>query len=88
MWQLMVMYAMAASPELHECCHEHSQDPGHECAVDLILQGGCTEVLPDIVPVDVTCEPPQVVVVLRLGNPSDAAGSVSGVLADAPPRGP
>lgn len=88
MWQLLVVYAMAASPEIHECCHEHSQNPAHTCVVDLILQGGWPEELPDITPVDLTSEPPQVLVVLPVKNPGDGIGSPCGILADAPPRGP
>lgn len=85
---MIVVYAMAASPEFHECCHEHSQDPSHECAVDLILQGGCTEVRPDIVPVDLTSGPPLLVVFSPMRNLSEVTHLVCGVLADSPPRGP
>lgn len=88
MWQLLWVYAMAASPELHECCHEHSRAPSHECVVDLILQGGWPEVLPEITPVDLTSEPPQVEVVVPIGNPPHGIGAPCGILADAPPRGP
>jgi hypothetical protein len=88
MWQLLVVYAMAVSPELHECCHEHSQDPGHKCAVDLILQGGYPEVLPEIVPADLTVEPPQMAVGFSSRNHARACESVCGILSDAPPRGP
>ena len=70
MWQLLWVYAMAASPELHECCHEHSRAPSHECVVDL------------------TSDPPQVVVLLPVKNPGDGIGSACRILADAPPRGP
>lgn len=88
MWQLLVAYVMAASPELHECCHEHSQAPTHECVVDLILQGGWPEELPDITPVDLTSEPPQVLVVLPANKPSDGTHPLCRILADSPPRGP
>jgi len=87
--QLIVVQAMAASGELHKRCHDHADEPGHECAVTLMLQGGYDEVVPDIVPVDVTIpEPPQMPVLAPKASDVEPAHLVGGVLAHAPPRGP
>jgi hypothetical protein len=88
MWQLVVVQALAASPELHECCHEHSQLPSHECAVTLMLQGGYAEVLPDIVPVELSAEPPSAMVALPVAIENEAAHFTGEIIAQAPPRGP
>lgn len=88
MLQLIVAQVMAASASFHKQCHDHADDPGHECVVTLMLGGGYAAVVPDIVPVDVVSEPPQVSVLApKVVNtvPSHLAG---GVLAHAPPRGP
>lgn len=88
MLQLLVVQALAASPDLHEHCHGHDHEPGHPCMVTLMLHGGYQAEMPDIAPVDCCPEPPEVPVQLpvavRIG-PSHLAG---GVLAHAPPRGP
>lgn len=88
MWQLFVVHAMAASPELHESCHDHSHHPAHECAVTLMLQGGYAEVLPDIVPVEIRSEPPSLWVALPVAIENEPSHLIGGVLAHAPPRGP
>lgn len=88
MWQLVVVQALAASPELHKCCHEHSQPPSHECAVTLMLQGGYAEVLPDIVPVELSSEPPSAMVALPVAIENEAAHFMGEIIAQAPPRGP
>jgi hypothetical protein len=88
MTQLVYVQFMAASPELHECCHEHSQLPSHECAVTLMLEGGYAEVLPDIIPVEVSAQPPSGLVALSVAIENDAAHSTGDIVAHAPPRGP
>ena len=88
MLQMLVLQAMAASGELHKHFHDHADEPGHECAVTLMVSGGYDSELPDIVPVNVVSEPPDVPVwILATVNfaPSHLAG---GVMAHAPPRGP
>ncbi|MEO8615037.1 MAG: hypothetical protein ABI600_07850 [Luteolibacter sp.] len=55
--QVFVISVMAASPELHECCHSGSHDSGHQClATD--FQAGSIDltvitpiVAPDFLPV-------------------------------------
>lgn len=88
MFQLGFVQAMAASSALHEHCHDHAHDPAHECAVTLMLHGGYQNTLPDIVPVTVVPEPPDVPV--HAPQPCDItpAHFAGGVLAQAPPRGP
>ena len=86
--QLIAAQAMAASPSLHEQCHDHSHLPDHTCVVTLILSGGYDCSVPDIVPVTIATEKPDVPVSISLPAgivPSRLLGSV---LADAPPRGP
>jgi hypothetical protein len=89
MLQMFVLQAMAASGDLHKHFHDHCDDPSHECAVTLMLHGGYDSDLPDIVPVDLISEPPEILPVIapiaRDIEPSHLAG---GVLAHAPPRGP
>ena len=87
-FQLAFAQAMAASPELHHACEGHAGDPGHQCVVTMMLNGGYAVVVPDIEPVDVSPELPPLGVANPLGIdliPSHLAG---GVLAHAPPRGP
>ncbi len=86
--QLLVVQAMAASGELHQCLHNDAHDSGHECAVTLMLAGGYDSVVPDIVPVEFIPERPPVVVVVPEGMNSEPGHLVGGVLAHAPPRGP
>ena len=86
--QMLVLQAMAASGELHKHFHDHADEPGHECAVTLMLIGGYDSELADIVPVDVVSEPPDVPVRILAAlviAPSHLAG---GIMAQAPPRGP
>ena len=88
MLQLVFVQAMAADGDLHHRCHDHAGDPGHECAVTLMLSGGYDLVVPDIKPVEIAPEPPTPVVEIPVTvviQPSHLAG---GVLAHAPPRGP
>ncbi len=87
-FQLAFVQAMAASGELHHHFHDHAEDSGHHCAVTMLLNGGFDVVVPEILPVEIVQDPPQVVVEtpVRIAiQPSHLAG---GVLAHAPPRGP
>ncbi len=88
MVQLSFVQAMAAYGALHRDCHEHADDPGHQCAVTLMLHGGYQDVTPDIVPVDVAPQPPTIPV--HAAKPCDSGpDDLSGmVIAQAPPRGP
>lgn len=88
MFQLSLVQAMAASGAFHKHCHEHADDPAHECAVTLMLQGGYQNTLPDIVPVTVIPEPTVVQLVALKPCDITPAHLVGGVLAQAPPRGP
>ena len=88
MLQLIVAQVMAASGSFHEQCHEHADDPAHECVVTLMLGGGYTAVVPDIVPVDDVSEPPQVPVLAPKAVNTVPFHLAGGVLAHAPPRGP
>ena len=86
--QLLVVQVMAASAAFHQCVHDHSGEPGHDCVVSLMLHGGYDTVAPDILPVEVAPGPapePQVVSIPADSTPSHLVG---GVLAHAPPRGP
>lgn len=86
--QLAFAQAMAADSELHHRCHDHAHDPGHECVVTLILNGGYDMAVPDIRPVDLPATPPLVSLILPNRTavlPSHQAG---GLMAHAPPRGP
>jgi hypothetical protein len=88
MAQLLVVQAMAASGELHERLHHHAGEPGHECAVTLMLGGGYDTVVPDVVPVDFVQEQPPLMVDVPAAVDSEPGHLVGGVLAHAPPRGP
>jgi hypothetical protein len=90
MIQLLVAQAMAASGELHDHFHDHSDDHdhGHECVVTLMLQGGYENVKPDIVPVTIHSEAPDVPVLAPKTGDALPGHLVGGVLAHAPPRGP
>ena len=86
--QLLVLNAMAASAALHKRCHDHADDPAHECAVTMILHGGYDQVTPTITPVDVVSEAPPLAVPFALAINLVPAHLVGGVLAHAAPRGP
>ena len=88
MMQMLVLQAMAASGELHKHFHNHCDEPGHECAVTLMLNGGYDSELPDIVPVDLISEPPDVPVRVLIAVDIEPSHLAGGVLAHAPPRGP
>jgi hypothetical protein len=90
MVQLIVAQAMAASGALHQHFHDHDHDEGHhhECVVTLMLHGGYNEVVPDIVPVEIKSEPPQLPVPAPKASDVEPFHLVGGVLAHAPPRGP
>lgn len=79
---------MAASGSFHKQCHDHADDPAHECVVTLMLGGGYAGVVPDIVPVDVVAEPPQVPVLAPKALRTVPSHLAGGILAHAPPRGP
>lgn len=88
MFQLALAQVMAASPELHHACDSHADDPGHECVVTMILNGGITTVAPDIIPEEISPEKPAAPV----ADPEEIdvvpTHLAGGVLAHAPPRGP
>ncbi len=86
--QLIVVQAMAANGALHKRCHDHADDPGHQCAVTLMLQGGYHDVMPDINPVTILSSPPAEPVPLPQAGDVEPFHLVGGVLAHAPPRGP
>lgn len=86
--QLIVAQAMAASPSLHDHCHDHSHDPDHTCLVTLIQSGGYDCSVPDIVPVTIALEPPDVPVCIPTTVGIVPCHLLGSVLADAPPRGP
>lgn len=86
--QLLVIQAMAASGALHKCLHDHAGDPGHECAVTLMQDGGYDTVAPEVIPVVVTVEPPAAPPIVAIPADSIPGHLVGGVLAHAPPRGP
>ncbi|MEO5915025.1 MAG: hypothetical protein ABIS50_12395 [Luteolibacter sp.] len=88
MFQLFVVQAMASSGTLHKHFHDHCDDPGHECAVTMMLHGGYDDVVPDIVPVDFISEAPDVPVLAPIAGDAQPSHLVGGVLAHAPPRGP
>jgi hypothetical protein len=86
--QMLVLQAMAASGELHHHFHNHAEEPEHQCAVTLMISGGYDSELPDIVPVHVTTEPPDVPVWLLSAVNFAPSHLVGGVMAHAAPRGP
>ena len=88
MFQLGLVQAMAASGAFHKHCHEHADDPAHECAVTLMLHGGYQNTAPDIVTVEVIPEPPANPVLAPKPCDITPAHLAGGVLAQAPPRGP
>ena len=88
MVHLLIVLAMASSGGLHKCLHDHADEPGHECAVTLILSGGYDTVVPDIVPVDVESLPPLEPVTVPAVDVPVPSHLIGGVLAHAPPRGP
>lgn len=87
-FQLLVVLAMASSGALHKCLHDHADEPGHECAVTLMLSGGYDTVVPDIVPVDVESPPPPELVKVPMVHVAVPSHLLGGVLAHAPPRAP
>lgn len=88
MLQLIVVQAMASSGAFHKHVHDHADEPGHECVVTLMHQGGYDEVVPDIVPVEIISEPPVVPVLAPKASDVEPSHLVGGILAHAPPRGP
>ena len=45
-FQLSVVQAMASSGAFHKHLHDHADEPGHECAATLMIQGGYDVVVP------------------------------------------
>lgn len=88
MVQLAFVQAMAVNGALHKRCHDHADDPGHQCAVTLMLHGGYQDVSPDIMPVDVIPRPPAIPVDAAKPCDSGPDHSSGKVIAQAPPRGP
>ncbi|MES2660933.1 MAG: hypothetical protein V4689_20065 [Verrucomicrobiota bacterium] len=87
-FHLVVAQAMAVSGSLHKHFHDRCDEPGHECVVTLMLQGGYENVAPDIVPVMILSEAPDVPVLAPKTGDCLPFHLVGGVLAHAPPRGP
>lgn len=86
---LVFVQAMAFSGPLHECCHHDADDPGHQCAVTMILSGSCDLVVPDLPPVEIISEEPTFVPDLRPAEKGVVATHLlGGILAQSPPRGP
>ena len=88
MGQLLAAQVMVANAGLHKLCHDHADDPAHQCAVTLILGDGCQSELPDVLPVDVVPERPLADVAepgFFIAMPCQMMG---GIMAHAPPRGP
>lgn len=86
--QLLFANAMAADNGLHKHCHDHADDPDHQCLVTLMLGGGYDSELPDIQPVNVVPETPPTEMaqpVCFIAMPTQLVG---GIMAHAPPRGP
>lgn len=88
MAQLLFANAMAVNTGLHEHCHHHADDPGHQCLVTLILSGGYDTVPPAIKPVDAVPESPPTEVVAPACFIAVPTQLVGGIMAHAPPRGP
>ena len=88
MMQMIVVNAMASSGDLHKHFHCHSDDPSHECAVTLMLQGGYSDEVPDAISVDFIPEMPPVAVGFGKAIEKEPSHLAGGVLAHAPPRGP
>ncbi len=88
LWSLALVQAMAASGDLHEDLHDHGHHSDHECVVTLMIHGGYAIDLPDIVPVTVKSEPPDVAVPGPIEWGVVPGHLTDGVLANAPPRGP
>lgn len=86
--QLIVVQAMVASPSLHDHCHDHSHESDHSCIVTLILSGGYDCSVPDILPVTISMERPDVPASIPTATEIVPCHLLGSVLADAPPRGP
>ena len=88
MLQMIIAQLMVANDLFHKECHHDAQDPAHECIVTLMMDGGYFNVMPDVMPVKVTSEPPSAAVVKPQPVNAEPAHLVGGILAHAPPRGP
>jgi hypothetical protein len=86
--QLLVVQAMAASGAFHKCLHDEADDQGHECVVNLMLEGGYDTVTPEVIPVTIDSVPPSAPPVVSISADFTPVHLVGGVLAHAPPRGP
>ena len=87
-FQLSVVQAMASSGAFHKHLHDHADEPGHECAATLMIQGGYDVVVPATVPVDFVAQLPDVPVLAPKPNHVGPSHLIGGILAHAPPRGP
>ncbi len=88
MLEMIVAQVMAANALFHKECHNDADDPAHECMVTLMMDGGICNVMPDIIPVKVTSEPPLGAMPAPKSVNDVSSHLVGGVLAHAPPRGP
>lgn len=87
--QLVLCMFMAASPSLHEDCHNHDHDHGNnECVVEIMLSGGYGFNLPSVTPVDVTPLRPLPDASVTAPVKSIPGHLIGLLLTYAPPRGP
>jgi len=86
--QLLVVQAMATWGAFHQHVHHDCGEPDHHCAVTLLLSGGYQNEAPDVVPVEVQTERPDVPVLSPVAPDSMPSHLLGGVLAHAPPRAP
>ncbi len=87
-FQLLVVQAMATWGAFHQHVHHDCDEPDHHCAVTLVLSGGYQNEVPDVVPVEVRTEKPEVPVTALVASDSLPSHLVGGILAHAPPRAP
>lgn len=86
--EMIVAQVMFANALFHKECHHDAEDPAHECIVTMMMDGGYFNVMPDIMPVKVTSDPPSAAVLKPQSVNVEPAHLVGGILAHAPPRGP
>ena len=82
---LLAVLALTASPRLHHWVHPDADDDDHDCAVVLLMHGGCGQPpAPSVLPAVVyTCQ--QVPLVEPLPVWVDGTFAVNGTLEHAPP---
>lgn len=84
----LFMQAMAISAELHHHCHEHADEPGHQCVVTHWQQGTLDHTTPEAIVI----EAPIIELPACAGECTSAEVTAmhlrGGLLAHGPPRGP